>query len=212
MRWGGHSTKVQNFFLIYALGRSLHEGTKFFPNFTQPHFTGSKLRRCFRRALDHFVASWQHLSICFWRQLNVGGMFSRDRPPYVKRIRLAVLTLSVLSVELYRTTINFSICAKFLSVTKSASAIFFKSWSDFRKLRPRIMEWKLPLPATADVVSQPLRAWKKEIALEPTIPRPFAISWTGIYCKIFSLPNSIHNYSTLSNRSKTVVEITITSL
>ena len=54
-----------------------------------------------------------------------------------------VLILSVLSVGLNRTTTKFSICAKSLSVTKSASAIFSKSCSNFRKLRPCIIEWKL---------------------------------------------------------------------
>ena len=58
-----------------ASGRSLYEGTKLFPDFSQPQFTGSKFRHCFRRALYHFVAWWQDLSICLWRQLNVGGMF-----------------------------------------------------------------------------------------------------------------------------------------
>ena len=85
-----------------ASGRSLHKGTKLSSNFSRPQFTGSKFRCCFRRPLDHFVTWWQDLSICFWRQLNIGGMFSRDRPPCVKGIRLAVLILFVQTVGLYR--------------------------------------------------------------------------------------------------------------
>ena len=80
---GGHSTKVQNFFC-------------FFPT----QFTGFKFRRCFKRVLDRFVACCQNLSICFWRQLNIGGIFSWDRPPWVKRIYIVVLILIVLSVGL----------------------------------------------------------------------------------------------------------------
>ena len=101
-RRGGHFTKVKGFFRI----------------FLNPNVQDLSSGRCFRRALDHFMAWWQHLSICFWRQLNVGGMFSRDRPPWAKRVRLAVLVLSVLSVGLYRIKKNFSICEKSSSVTK----------------------------------------------------------------------------------------------
>ena len=51
-------------------------------------------------------------------------MVSRDRLPCVKKIRLAVLTLFVLNIGLYRIKKKFSTCAKSSSVTKSATAIF----------------------------------------------------------------------------------------
>ena len=47
--------------------RSLHKGKKLFSHFTQPQYTGSKFRHCFRTALDDFIAWWQDLNICFWR-------------------------------------------------------------------------------------------------------------------------------------------------
>ena len=145
---------------------------------------------------------------------EVGGIFSTDAP-FAKSILLHVFISVALHVAMYSTTkycCNRAISSSYISLFCCTDASFTNTFVTSEQDFYASQKIFLFLPNIDEVVSQPVRAWKKGRPLADIAPMFDTILWTGVLFKSFPFLNSTHNSCNLSIRWYTDIVITTTSL
>ena len=180
------------------------------PTFSQPQLDGSGSILCFWKHLYNFVACKTAQKICCLGAAQVGRIFSTDAP-FAWSILLHVFRSVALHVALYITTkycSNKVTSSSYISLFYYIDAGFTNTFVISKKCFDTALKVFLHLPHIDDVVSQPLRAWKKERVNAEITPRFDAILQIAIYFKSFSLLNSTHNSCQLGIQWYTHIAIT----